>query len=117
MNHEGSDNGLGGTFRLGVIRADERYRLEGGLIAGIPYGGLDVGIEKRFSPEAKAGIVLRAGGGLLIEDGFTGIFLRGGGGVEWQVSPRVALRATAQAGYHGGVMGPNHIYVGLDYRR
>jgi hypothetical protein len=56
------------------------------------------------------------GGGLLLEDGFTGPCFRGGGGLEWLLSHRVALRATGQAGYHGGQNGPHLLQFGIDYR-
>jgi hypothetical protein len=115
-NHDGSDNFIGGAVRVGLSRAGDRYRYEAGVITGVPYLGLDVGVEMRASPEAKVGPLARAGGGLLLEDGFTGPFVRAGGGVEVRLSPRAAFRATAQAGYHGGAMGPHSVYVGLDYR-
>ena len=116
-NHAGSDKSIGGAVRFGISREPDVFRLETGLIAGAPYLGLDAGLEVRFPRRASLGMVLRAGGGLLIEDGYIGVFVRGGGGVEFDLSPRVALRATAQAGSHGGDGGPHHLYLGLDYRR
>ena len=116
-NHDGSDNSIGGAVRFGFSRApDDLLRFEAGLIAGDPYAGLDAGIEVRFPQRARLGVALRGGGGLLVEDGYAGAFVRGGGGLELDVSPRVALRATVQAAFHGGQGGPHHAYFGFDYR-
>ena len=73
-------------------------------------------VAMRDSPVRPGWASCYVGGGLLLEDGYTGPFFRGGGGVELEVSPRVALRATAQAASHDGEGGPHHIYLGLDYR-
>jgi hypothetical protein len=116
-NHGGSDKGITGGLRFVVSRrGDDALRLETGVIAGNPFLGADAGIELRYPAESSLGLVLRAGGGLLVEDGFIGPFVRAGGGVEWDVGPRVTLRATGQGGHHGGVGGPHLLYVGLDYR-
>lgn len=116
-NHDGSDNGIGGAVRFGFTPArNDLLRFEAGLIAGPPYAGLDAGIEVRFPQRTRLGVVLRGGGGLLIEDGYSGAFVRGGGGLELDVSPRVALRATVQAASHGGQGGPHHAYFGFEYR-
>jgi hypothetical protein len=115
-NHGGSDKGITGALRFVVSRrGDDALRLETGVIAGDPFLGLDGGIELRYPRASRLGVVLRAGGGLLVEDGFIGPFVRAGGGVEWDVGPRVTLRATGQGGHHGGVGGPHLLYVGLDY--
>jgi hypothetical protein len=114
-NHGGTDTGLGGALRFGIIGTSVG-RLEAGLIAGIPYAGLDAGIEVRLPRRAPVGILLRWGGGLLVEDGFFGVYGRAGGGVEVDVSPRVAVRGMWQAGYHGGSGGPHLMYFGVDYR-
>lgn len=116
VNHDGSDKGLGGA--VGYVRDltfDGALRLETGLIAGPPYLGALVGLEYRIPQRSRFGVVLRGGGGLLLEDGFTGLHLRGGGGIEYDLSSRIALRATAQGGYHGGTSGPHSFYLGVDY--
>ena len=116
-NHDGGDKGLGGALRFAISRpGDDLLRFEAGLIAGVPYAGLDAGVELRFPQRARVGVVVRAGGGLLVEDGFFGAVVRGGGGVEFDISPRVALRGTAQAAYHGGQAGPHLVSLGVDYR-
>ncbi len=117
VNHEGDDKGPGGAVRyVRALDFDDTFRLETGLIAGNPYLGLDAGLEFRFPRRTRWGVVLRAGGGLLLEDGFFGFHARGGGGVEFDLNPRLALRATGQAGYHDGFIGPHVMYVGMDYR-
>ena len=115
-NHDGSDTGISGGLRFVIGRRDDAFRFETGLIAGNPFLGADVGIELRFPKESSLGVVLRAGGGLLVEDGFIGAFGRGGGGLEWNVSPRIALRATGQFGVHDDSSGPHLVVLGLDYR-
>ncbi|HSM06526.1 MAG TPA: hypothetical protein VK858_18025 [Longimicrobiales bacterium] len=116
-NHGGGDEGISGALRFAVSgRGNDAFRFETGLLAGYPFLGADLGIELRYPSESSVGLVLRAGGGLLVEDGFIGPFFRAGGGVEWTVTPRIALRATGQRGRHGGVGGPHVLYLGLDYR-
>ena len=116
-NHGGGDKGISGALRFAVSgKGSDAFRFETGLLAGNPFLGADLGIELRYPSESSVGLVLRAGGGLLVEDGFIGPFFRGGGGVEWSVTPRIALRATGQGGGHGGVGGPDLFYMGLDYR-
>ena len=116
-NHDGSDTGFSGAihFVTSIDHAD-LLRFEVGLIGGHPYLGLDAGIELRFPQQARVGLLLRAGGGLLGEDGFFGAYGRAGGGLELAVSRRLALRATWQAGVHGGRSGPHLLHFGFDYR-
>jgi hypothetical protein len=116
--HDGSDTGISGAIRFVTsIDRTDLLRFETGLVGGNPYLGLDAGIELRFPQQTPIGLLLRAGGGVLVEDGFTGAFGRAGGGLEFAVSPRLALRATWQAGYHGGrVGGPHLMHFGFDYR-
>ncbi len=115
-NHDGKDKSISGALRFVIGRRNDAFRFETGLLAGNPFLGADVGIELRFPRESRLGVVLRAGGGLLVEDGFIGAFGRGGGGLEWNVSPRVALRATGQFGIHDDSSGPHLMVLGLDYR-
>ncbi len=112
-----SDTGFSGAIHF-VTSIDDAdlARLEAGLIGGNPYLGLDAGIELRFPQQAPVGLLLRAGGGLLGEDGFGGAYGRAGGGLELAVSRRLALRATWQAGVHGGQNGPDLLHFGFDYR-
>lgn len=116
-NHGGTDTGISGGIHFGIRGAGTGpFRFEAGAIAGRPFAGLDVGTEVRLPQDAPLGLVLRAGGGLLVEDGFIGAYVRGGGGVEWDVRPRVALRATWEAGHHDGTSGPNRLLFGVGYR-
>ncbi len=116
-NHDGSDKGISGALRFAVSgRGNDAFRVETGLLAGNPFLGADLGIELRYPGGSSVGLVLRAGGGLLVEDGFIGPFFRAGGGVEWNASPDIALRATGQGGNHGGTSGPHLVYLGVDYR-
>jgi hypothetical protein len=116
-NHQGSDTGISGAVHFALSgKGGGPFRFEAGLIAGHPYVGLDAGVEVRFPKAAPVGVLVRAGGGLLVEDGFIGIYGRGGGGVEWILNAQVALRGTWQSGYHGDVGGPHLMHFGVDYR-
>ena len=115
--HDGSDKGFGGAVHfVSESGGSNPLRLEAGLIAGPPYAGLDAGLEVRLPKRTPVGLLLRAGGGLLVEDGFVGAYARGGGGIEMEMSARLALRGTWQAGTHGGQGGPHLMHFGVDYR-
>lgn len=96
-NHRGSDTGIGGSLRFVLSnRGNEAVRQEAGVILGTPYLGLDYGVELRVPGRTPVAFVVRIGLGLLLEDGYIGPYLRGGGGLEWTLGPRLALRVTSR---------------------
>jgi hypothetical protein len=109
---------LTGAGAFHVIRAfDTRQlnRLEVGFFADPYVFSADAGVDIRAPIASRRAFLLRAGGGMIFEPDWKGLFLRLGVGIEWRLSPAVAMALTVQTGVHGHVPGPHRIMVGLEH--
>ena len=62
-------------------------------------------------------LVLRGGGGLLVEGpGWAGAFLRVGGGLAWRYSTDASVTVTLDGATHDGFAGPNRAMLGWERR-
>ena len=117
-NHAGHDVFPAGAVRLFTI-ADRGGLVTiegGGLIAGPSLGG-DAGVTVRRPITPRVFVILRGGAGLLLEDGYTGMFWRFGGGVGVALATGHALTFTYQRGGHDrGAAGPHLLMMGLERR-
>ena len=117
VNHDGEDESLGGAIRvLAGLGSRQAVWLEGGLLAGMPYLGVDGGVELRLPLAAGLALLGRGGAGALVEESFAGLFVRGGGGVRLALGRHSALSATYQRGMHGEARGPDLFMLGLELR-
>lgn len=114
-NHDNADQSVGGALRL-TLPVSNLFRFDGGFIIGAPYGGLDIAFEVRFPERSPVKGFARAGGGILVEDGYTGEHLFAGAGVELSGSGGLAIRLSGQGGTHGSTAGPHMLMLGLEYR-
>ena len=116
--HSGQDRSVGGAFRgFWTVGRDGIVSVEAGGLAGMPYLGGDAGLFVRLPVNRWVFGVLRGGVGLLLEDGYTGTFIRVGGGFGVQVNRGRAVTVTYQRGIHGGTtQGPHLFMVGLEHR-
>ena len=83
----------------------------------MPYLGGDAGLFVRLPVNRWVFGVLRGGVGVLLEDGYTGTFIRVGGGFGVQVNRLSAVTVTYQRGIHGRTaQGPHLFMVGFEHR-
>ena len=120
-NHRGMDRSAGGAVR-GFAAIDDRglVSVEGGMLIGKPYLGVDAGVDARFPAWPRTFVLVRGGAGVLLEtnpEGYFG-FWRYGGGVELLLTARNRMAITYQRGSHESTdtAGPHLLMVGLEHR-
>lgn len=91
------------------------FRVQLGAIVAAS-GALDAGVELHPWPQARVSPFLGAGGGLMSEDEYFGLYFRGTAGLEAKLSTSVVMRLCVQAGTHDGQAGPHLATLGLGWR-
>jgi hypothetical protein len=104
--HVFSPVGRTGATRLDVGAAGDAYSV-----------ALDAGLDYRVPAAAQWTLVLRGGGGFMVEGpDWAGVFLRLGGGVAWRYSPQAVITVIVEGATHGGFAGPNRVLLGWERR-
>jgi hypothetical protein len=118
-NHEGHDRSFGGAIRAFAI-VDRRglVGVEGGALAGMPYLGVDGGMDVRVPLRPRLSLLARGGAGVMLEEDFIGPFWRYGGGVEFLLTARNRMSISYQRGGHGqgADIGPHLLMAGWEHR-
>lgn len=109
------DRSAGGALRLSRDLGGGPFHIQAG-IAAAAYGAVDLGLEWRVLPRARVSPFLGVGGGLMGEDEYVGLFVRGTAGLEARLSERAVLRLGVQGGTHDGQPGPHQATIGIGWR-
>jgi hypothetical protein len=92
-------------------------RLDFGVIGDAYSFALDAGLDYRVPVATRWTVVIRGGGGLMVEGPeWAGPFLRAGGGVAWTYSPNQFVTVIFDGGTHDGFAGPNRVMLGWERR-
>ena len=85
-------------------------------MAGPSFGG-DGGVVVRLPISERVFGILRGGAGILLEDGYFGMFWRFGGGLGVELANGHGVSFTYQRGGHDkGSMGPHLLMIGFERR-